>query len=679
MKKNVMHKKYLLLKTCSQDDQRIIEYLFAKRRICFDIPQTTIQNLLLIFLGLIIFTHYFVNLSYGKSFESELQLRSSSVNALASIEDVLGDFPSTEEKQQIQMVLTKAFSQEYIASENNFVRSKKVHFISARSVAFKALQKNLHIKLSQYDTEMSRQAIVEAAAVFDPVLSLSFSFSEADSRNRSKTVPLVTKKFQPGLPLAIPVVPNSAKPQVVELGWKNQNFGVKEVKEIFASKAPDVEPAKSRSLNIGFYQHLPWGTELSVAMATSAKKVFYDAHGNSYGAPFSSAMSLQFQTPLPYSKGFGKMADAEYKIKQSTIENQISYWTVKAMINQIIGQADGAFWRVVRAFETLQVAIYKRKMVEEQLALSKKHYDQRLATEYDLRQIEMQLSQAVYAQRAALSALISSSYSVAVLIEDAPDTLWESLYLPYGYSQELKIHKKELFDAEMLYESAISKRAELARVSFELEQSILAKKKSANQLKPDVLLSVFHSVSQDASVYGYKTLDDSLINIIDPDSSSSRVSITYKYPIGNRALMAQYDNALVNIEMMHLSADEIKAQVSRELHDALAKYQTSVARITSAKESLGFAHLAHERLSKRYKNAETSQFEWILSMQTLMVAKLSHVTAMIDHRTALSDVYTAEGSIEQIYMGKVASNPLDRLRLAKLLADSSMMFFTQSP
>ncbi|MFH1491231.1 MAG: TolC family protein [Pseudomonadota bacterium] len=593
--------------------------------------------------------------------------------AIVRLGDFLFDDPTEPEKKRIQMVLKEVLTKDSIKKKMGRLEDKEVVFLSERDAAIRALRKNLVIMVEEKESEMAKEALMEAEAVFDPVLSFSFSHSESDSNNRSKNVPIQTKKFLPGMPLRIPKAPGKEEAQIIELGWRNQEDGDEVIREIFASKEPEKGPLKSYQGSLAISQLLPWGPELHISTATLHQEVFYDNDGHSYHAPFTSSLKLGLSTPLPGTKGFGPYAERDVSIKLAEKRNEWGFWSVKSTINAILSQVHDDYWNVVRAFESLFVAAEKRKIIEKQSALCKRLFDDRLATVYDLHQIEAEYAATLVQEMAALNGLISRSNGLAALIEDDPSRLEALLYLPYKYQALLE--EKPRSDPGNELETARGHRPELQMAKMDLEQTRISSQFSENQLGPDVRLSTGLTFNQDGSVYGYKTPWDSLENVIHPDIRDRTFSLTYAYPVGNRALKALHRESEERGKNSRLSLRAVENRVMREVKDAFSMVETSCARISAAGESLDFARIAYDKVRHRREMGESNQFEWILNMQRLMEARLALLLAQVDHRIALAGLTAAEGTIEKRYVNRLTQNPCDRLRINRLKEDDVLVFF----
>ncbi|MBW1801431.1 MAG: TolC family protein [Deltaproteobacteria bacterium] len=583
-----------------------------------------------------------------KPAENMAPVSGSAGKSIVRFDDLLGGSPTDPDKKRIGAVLKEAFGKDSVRKKMTLLKDKEIVFLSEMEAAIMALRKNLIIMVDKMESEMAHEALMEAEAVFDPVLTFSFFHSKSDADNRSKNVRIQTKRFLPGLPLRIPTAPNKSEAQIVELGWRNQEDGIRVTRELFASREPENGPTRTYQGAMNISQLLPWGPEIDISLATVHQEVFYDNDGHSYHAPYTSSLTLQLNSPLPWTKGFGPYAERDVAVKLTEKRNEWSFWSVKSTINTILLRVHDLYQRL---------------------------FDDRLATIYDIHQIEAEYAATQVQEMAALNKLITGSNILAALIEDDPSRLEGLLYFPYRYREVLK-QESDQGDA---LATAMAHRPELQMAELDLEQAGISRKFSKNELRPDIHFSAGLALGQDGSVYGYKTIPESLKNVFDEDIRKQRYSLTYTYPVRNRTLKARHVEAGEIENIRNYSMEAMENRVVREVNDALSMVQTSQARSSAARETLDFARIAYDRIQDRQKLGETNQFEWILNMQRLIEARLSLILAQIDQRIALAGLRAAEGTFENQYVNQLTRNPCDRMRIGKLEAKRVLMFFNTHP
>lgn len=589
------------------------------------------------------------------------------------LDDLLGRVPTTGEETKIRAVLEALRSSNGAAETVCSGRAVRLELLSWRDAAVRALRTNLLILAERDAADMAREALMEAEAVFDPVLSFSLSRAEADAYDRSQRMPLQTKRFVPGLPLQIPTAPDKEEAQIVELGWNYQAEGNREIQEIFASQEPENGPPRTARGSVEIAQVLPWGAELHLSTATLHQETFYDTEGHSYDAPFASSLTLELQSPLPGTRGFGPHARRDTAVRLAENRKAWQYWSVQAVVNTVLSQVHEAYWGLVAAVESLSVAEERRAVMEEQRTLWQRRFDNRLATAYDLRQIQAEYAASRLQEASVLHGLLSRARALAVLIEDDPKVLEDTLFLPYQYTA-LLAEAGGVAPNDAL-ETARRCRPELRMAEIDLERTRISKAFSRQQLRPDLRAFASLSLVEDGSIHGYKTLQASVKNLSHPDQESKHVQLDYAYPVGNQALKARHDRSVITEKNIELSYAFIENRVEREVRDAVGLMRTSKQRVAMAQRNVDRIHAAYRIIQERQTLGEARPFEWILNLQRLMEARISLVLARVDHRLARCRLAAAQGTLETETVNRLAANPGDRLRIQGLAAGNQLVFF----
>ncbi len=116
---------------------------------------------------------------------------------------------------------------------------------------------------------------------------------------------------------------------------------------------------------VNLQQQLPWGPSLTLITQTRDKKVYYANDHHYEDGRWLSDATLNLSGPVLFSAGFGELASAETAIKRSQPEQSHTDLQLRETINQILAQADTAYWNLVRALKELFAAEENPKLVAE--------------------------------------------------------------------------------------------------------------------------------------------------------------------------------------------------------------------------------------------------------------------------------------------------------------------------
>ncbi|MGH9198464.1 MAG: hypothetical protein ACRD1T_22370, partial [Acidimicrobiia bacterium] len=289
------------------------------------------------------------------------------------------------------------------------LKDKKPIDLSPRAAALSALRKNLSIHSSHVLEDIAKAALLEAEAVFDPVLLLSFAYDHSETFDREET----DLRFRRGTTQSAPGLPGrnileSTDP--VDTRNPQAEFDTPR-REVFspttvvASQAPLTGPTESFTYEVSLFQQLPWGADLTLAYQALDQDTFFINNpvlfsGNrsdlvsfgSYDRPWVSSLLTRLTLPVPGSKDFGPYADQEVAIKLADLGKERAFWDVESIINTTLLEVDLGYWDLVNRLLGLRVTIENREGVERLLAQTERLFELQEATNYDKAQIEAELA-----------------------------------------------------------------------------------------------------------------------------------------------------------------------------------------------------------------------------------------------------------------------------------------------
>jgi outer membrane protein TolC len=577
-------------------------------------------------------------------------------------------------------------------------RLERKHLVRlpAAEAALQALKKNLGIEISRHEAERVRRALMEAQAVFDPILDLSFSYDERDTHERT----LVGRVRQLGFDarghtggFASNCRGSASEPGRICLSDDVQmatarvlgGGGIHSIlftsrpgqdvdnQIIFASRNQPNGPTQTYTYTMALTQQLPWGPSYDVSVVTTDRDVFYDNSGHTFGAPWASALLFNLIVPLPGGRNFGPYAIFDTQIKLAGKQRERGFWGLKSSINNTLLQVNLAYLDLIEALENLLITTENRELVQHNTAHTQRLFENGFATAFDKAQIEAELAQARAREQQAQNDFILASDLLATLIEYSDKAVRSNVYLPVGYAawldQPLELDAKQALAVAKEHQPDL----QLSRVDY--ESSEILKRGAAVEVRPDVTLTAQIQSIQDGSVYGYKSYWESIGAIGDPDRLDQSYAITYNYPWGNRALRARYAQAEHRVEDSVLNKRETYNAVAQGINDALSSIQTARARIMRAEQNLNAARLAYNSLANRAAEGEINEFEVIINIQELLNAKRAKITAIVDNKRAEANLLASQGLIARHYAGIIAPTALERHRLNILSKREDLQYF----
>ena len=612
-----------------------------------------------------------------------------------------------EQERQLRAIIEEAIAEARESGAWRRLEARRLDLLSPQEAALSTLKKNLTISVSEDEALRAGQALREAAAVFDPVLTLSFGYGRQETFERTIPGTVEAQVFLPRVSadpdplspqtqaLTDPNDPDTFDPNdpnrqrgVILLSSEAQALtGIERIvytnvrtqrtiqeETVFASREDPNGPSDRFEYTVALDQQLPWGARYNVSVLTADQEVFYDLRGHSYGASWASSLLFNLEVPLPGAKDFGPYAPFDTQLKVADKDRERALWELQSSINDTLLAANLAYLNVLEALESLAIQIENRKLLTAQLSFTARLLKARQATTYDVAQIEGELARAQAAEEAAANRFISASDALAVLIEDSPEAVRNNVYLPSGYSPWLG--RRLAFDEATALKLAKQHQPLLQASRVGVERSEILRRQAQQQVRPDITANAQIESLQNGSVYGYKSFGESWGAVGDPDTLNQSYGVRYRYPFGNRTFKARLVQATGQLSDTRLGLRQTANDVIRDVNDALTSIKTSRARIARSNEQLHAAEEAYGSLARREEaGSEVNRNELILIIRRLLDARLANISALIDNKRGESSLLAAQGFLSRHYGPWTSRNAFETHRLKQLKATGQIDYF----
>ncbi len=554
------------------------------------------------------------------------------------------------------------------------IAGRTVVYLHRDQVAARVLEKNLLLRVTEDDYRQAQQALLEAQAVFYPVFDVTVQLDRSETHDRTVRGTVIERVFAPVTPQDLAVIP-VAGPSVTRLGFRQQVAQNKRTtKDIDVSMASPLGPGERLTYTVGVEQRLPWGGSVRVAVATSDQETVYDRAGHSYGADWSSTLSVTGDSALPGMAGFGDHSPENTAIAIRTAQQSRAFWTVKAAVNDLLAAADAAFWTVVLRLEELAVAQEHLDLVNEQVQRGQRLFEAGRVTAYGKALIDAEADRARGALETARSRFVAASEALGLLLEDDPEQFAQRLYLPYGYSALLQT--RQSYDRNSVLEVALNNRPELRMRAFEQQERRAELAFAEGQTRRDLRFTYALENAQNGSVYGYKSPGDSLGKLFDPDLRTYSLGLVYQYPWRNQAAMARRDQAEAFARQSRFDERLTKNDVRRAVADAVAGLEAAREQSSLAQRRFQFADDAYQRLAKRRdEGSRVRDNELIEALLTRLRARQAVTRAAVAAKQAETALFAAQGLLPARHAVHDGQSRLERRRIAVLQQTGRVIYF----
>ncbi len=565
------------------------------------------------------------------------------------------------------------------------LRGRAPQYLRPDAALLQALHKNLGLRVGKAEQDKADAAIREAQAIYDPVLAVTLGQRKGRTFNRTIKGQILQRKFKPQTPQTIPeteAVENQSSQDpnadvITEIGFRQMEEQTVPDADIEVSKRQQSAPEISNEYAVSVDQLLPWGTRLSLGIQTIDKKTYYTVGGKdyNYGAPWSSALLLDLVSSLPGTAGFGDTSTQAIQTELRRKDLETAHWQVKAAIEAVTAEVDNAYWLLVARLQQLDLAADNTRLVQEQAQHVQRLIQGGRATNFEGALLDGELARARVAEEEARQLYVSASQTMALLLEDDRAAVESNVYLPYGFSKLLA--PASLPSAEAGMATALKERADVHLQTVAGAIGGLQLVAARNAARPDLKFNASLQARQNGSVYGYKSLGESLGAIFDPDSFAQNYGLTYNYPLFNHAARARRDAAAASDQDNALAQRQLQRAIRDEIDDGYLQLRLLAQQIDSAENEVKYLQTAYDRLQKRREiGSDVNENELIETLRNLYAARAALLTRRVARKQVETALFRAMGMQQQLHVSDAADSAFDRMRLTALANSGELRYFT---
>ncbi len=320
---------------------------------------------------------------------------------------------------------------------------------------------------------------------------------------------------------------------------------------------------------------------------------------------------------------FGKI---EHRKAAAFIKIEADRQNIKALENEITFQVKQVFYNILKARESIKVAIEFEKLTHEFENLAQKHYDAGVVSRYDVLRAGVSIAEAKKNIISANRALDLSKAQLLLFIDQRKD-------LSFDIESPPPVFLNEDITLEELQNSALENRSEVKEVDtyIKVANKMLDAARSNN--KPDLLVSGEFGADVNPMLKGIL------------DNYSWNVGISFRIPLFDggetKAKVAEAESSIRELKINHDALSEhIKLQVKQawlDYREARATVEVVHAEILKSKESYRLA-------SARYKEGVSIAVEMDEALLSYNNSKKNLVNAMHNLNLAYASLERAVGN-----------------------------------
>ncbi len=481
--------------------------------------------------------------------------------------------------------------------------------LSLQEAVRMALQNNLQIEIEGYTEELNKELMYGTKGFYDPI----FNFSA---------------------------------------GWNSSERPTTSVLD--AGSAVTTTISKRWNYNSSVTQNVRGGGNVGLQFNTNSSST--NSSFSYINPSYNSTLNLSFTQPL--WRGF-RHTTPDRQMKLYNLDSKINESQFKQTVADTINQVQSQYWELAYAIENHETRRQSLQLALVQLNDNKKRVDIGV-----LAPIEITSSRAEAATRS--QELIASEVSITnaqnalkgYLSPDKDDSLWGCTIIP---TEKLVIREVNMTLDEAV-ETALKKRPELERLTYQVAQNEVDRQYYKNQGKPDVSFTA-GLISQGTSGKVWTTGSNGglpgVTQIPVPDHPfygeygtawgqvygfdylTYNFGLSVEIPLFNRSNKAQLAQLAISDRRYQTQVRNVQQSVIVEVRNAFQNIMTRRESMEAAKVARELSEEQVNGVTKRFEAGLSTNFEVLQYQRDLATARVNELRAMIDYQLGLASLQAA--------------------------------------
>jgi outer membrane protein len=461
----------------------------------------------------------------------------------------------------------------------------QIRKISIQELVRLTLERNLDVKISDYDKAIAREEITAQKGIFDLLVSAR----------------LMEQKIESPLPATYP-------------------------------GTPSVDIEKDKAFDLSLKQLFPTGGFVELLYNdtwTRTNSTF--ALFNPYYSTYATLSVVQ-----PLLKNFGPyITTAQIRIARNN--QKVSIYAFRQQLITQLADVINTYWELVFAIRNYDVQKMSLDQAQDLLRINKIKYETGVLPRTDVLLAEAQVA----ARKEQL-------LLAAKAIRDVQDSLKQRLNIART-SEEWQIQlvpeDKPIYHAVQCQEAqcfdiAFKNRPDYQQAHINLENLAIDRRVAQNQKLPEV--NLFGDYGFSALDRNYEETKDQLGTL---DYNQWQAGIEFIYPLQNRTATARYTQSVLRFDQMQERIRSLENAIMLNVRNVLRQLSTDLQRIEITQVSVEYerAKLADEE--KRYAVGLATSHDVLEYQRDLATAQVNHLRAVVDYNKSLVDLTRSTGTL----------------------------------
>ena len=595
-------------------------------------------------------------------------------------ESILSEsFLSTRREQRLNRRLHE-LSQAREGRSKPYLKGKRILDLTLEDACRHAVHGNFDLRLARLDHRIAARERTVKEASFDPVFDLSLSYRKVDAYERFEEVGRVRRRI-PDLDALLESFRERAEvDDPSELSEEEETdcvgcspciyvdgvllnpseclsqyaYSVEREYASFTMKHGTIPDVWTLSLRAS--KAFRWGQEVDItvqsrnrtnpypslgpyaALYTYDEGVFEFPYGDN---PWSSSLTLNASTPLPFCKSFGAYGSfdhvdsllAETRTKTRARE-------VEDMERVLAESVQKAYWDLVWALTRLDILMEGRRTLEALAARTRRLFEWGYKTAYDKAQVEAELRHMENREEVAWNDLMVRSSRLMELLGQQGDVV----ILPVRYSRALIRSLNTEFAPSIA--GSLERRPDLKALQTEHEAARVRFEYRKNQVLPDLELSCRFGLSQTDTYWGYSSLKDSWEHLAEPDNHNYYIGLVFRWPLGNHAAKSAFRRSRSALRKSEKTVTNKINHIVNEINDSQSSVKTTRRMVSFACEAFKSSSSTYKKaVEMRGNDQQITDFELLNKHKEWITSKLNMLNALIAYQKSRAELLSARGRI----------------------------------
>jgi len=388
----------------------------------------------------------------------------------------------------------------------------------------------------------------------------------------------------------------------------------------------DVE-GRSTQLRAGVRQRIATGTDVEAAVEHR-----YD---ESDRTPEQQEARVGLTVTQALLRGFGPAANLA-AVTQAQLEAEASRYELAAFTQSILAQTELAYWAYVLAEEEIEIFERSLEVVRRELTEVEARIEVGELPELEVAPVQAQVALREQALIEARSRLESSRLQLHRLVNPSEAGALDGVIIA---TSEPKLDLRPLEDRSARVELALAYRPELEEAELRRRQDRLETVVTRNGVLPrlDVFVA-FNKTGFDDSFSGsFGALGSPTYDI--------RAGLDFSQVVTRQAARALDVQARATERQSAAAIENLRQLVRLEVRLAINEVERARAQVGASAATRAFQERTVQAEKERFRVGASTSLSVARAQRDLLQSEIAEVRAVVDYRSALVRLYSAEGTL----------------------------------